>query len=87
MPLPSNIQPKLISQSRTIRFAALKPILLPLTFLVVQWLAQTLDLQADDKTVQTIAEAVVTAIPFAIAEIWLRFVTVAPVVISQPESE
>ncbi len=70
---------KTLTQSKTVRFAALKPILLPVVFTLVNRGFDALGISLGDDAVQLAAEAAFTSVPFLLAEIWLRFKTIGPV--------
>jgi hypothetical protein len=67
------VKSKPIIKSRTVQFAAVKPLLLAGAVLGVRMLASKLGLQLDDENIQLLAETAIAALPFLVPEIWLRF--------------
>ena len=72
-------KPKPAAQSKTIQFAAVKPLLLAIAIVLIGAGAENFGLQLDSETTQLVAETVVASLPFLAAEIWLRFKTVGPI--------
>ena len=72
-------EPKLAMHSKTIQFAAIKPILLAAAVVLLGEVTEQLGLQIDHEAIQLTAETLVASLPFLVAEVWLRFKTFEPI--------